>query len=380
MPLLVAMFVTAGSLPAQDAETTDQAQLLLRAIRSQIDTLSEHLNDARTEADTLRAAISDAEAALARARTDQQSYDELLQKKHDELETVETENAEMLELNEQGSAALAASLRASWQTSRHANLRLLLEQEDPATITRRLKLHAYLNEAIGDNIRVASSSIGETLELVRALEKEHSELALLQQQARAHQQEMDLLQTAHSQTLSRLRLEIEAGGEQLTNLREDEQRLLELLRRIQQESSNAARSQQLFAQRKGNLDWPVPGTLFEQQDLAGRGAGIRWQGIFIRTTAEAAVTAVGDGVVVFADTFPNLGLLLIIDHGDGYMSLYGQADSLYRKAGDNVRVGDLVARTGTGGEGVENVLYFEMRHESTAVDPREWFRSVAEEG
>jgi len=129
-----------------------------------------------------------------------------------------------------------------------------------------------------------------------------------------------------------------------------------------------------FAQLRGKLNFPVAGELLGRFGAPRAGQGTAWRGVFIRAPKGATVRAVSDGSVAFSDWLRGYGNLLIIDHGGGYLSIYGNNDALHKKAGDSVRAGEAIASVGTSGSEAESGLYFEIRHRGQAIDPMQWVR------
>ena len=117
---------------------------------------------------------------------------------------------------------------------------------------------------------------------------------------------------------------------------------------------------------------PVKGGLANQFGTQRPDSTVQWKGLFLRTSAGQAVKAVAAGRVVFADWLRGFGNLLIVDHGNGYMSLYGNNETLYKQVGDVLRGGDTVAAVGNSGGNENSGLYFELRHEGKALDPMKW--------
>ncbi|AQR64803.1 hypothetical protein BXU06_06800 [Aquaspirillum sp. LM1] len=137
---------------------------------------------------------------------------------------------------------------------------------------------------------------------------------------------------------------------------------------------DASSSGRAFASLQGKLKLPVRG------ELAGkfgtpRAEGMTWKGVFIRTAAGQAARAVADGRVVYADWLRGFGNMLIVDHGGGYMTVYGGGEALMKSTGDKVRAGDTVATTGASGGGSDNGLYFEIRHLGRPLNPMSWAQS-----
>ena len=136
----------------------------------------------------------------------------------------------------------------------------------------------------------------------------------------------------------------------------------------------AAARQILRTALKGALKWPVRGDIAERFGAPRKGGRLKAQGVTISASAGSEVRAISAGMVIFADWFRNLGLLIIVDHGAGYMSLYGHNEALAKKAGDMVAVGDVIARVGDTGGQEDSTLYFEIRENGAPVDPALWCR------
>jgi septal ring factor EnvC (AmiA/AmiB activator) len=132
-----------------------------------------------------------------------------------------------------------------------------------------------------------------------------------------------------------------------------------------------ADGQQPFHSRKGKLRWPARGRL-AQRFGAPRSGGLRWRGVMIEAQEGGEVRAVSQGRIAFSDWMRGFGLLLIIDHGDGYMSLYGHNQTLYKEVGEWVDTGEVVALLGASGGRTESGLYFEMRHKGRPINPVHW--------
>ena len=128
-----------------------------------------------------------------------------------------------------------------------------------------------------------------------------------------------------------------------------------------------------FGRLRGRLDWPVAGRVVASYGET-RASGVDWDGMVLSTERSAPVHAVAAGRVIYADWLPGLGLLAIVDHGSGYLSLYGYNDQLRRSAGEAVAAGDVIAAAGDSGGRPEPQLYFEIRRGGKPIDPRPWFR------
>jgi septal ring factor EnvC (AmiA/AmiB activator) len=176
--------------------------------------------------------------------------------------------------------------------------------------------------------------------------------------------------------VARLREYIASQDRELQLLRKNERDLATLLDRLGDEATLVESFEKLppFTALKGSLEWPVRGAIAERYGAPRKGGRLRAQGVTISAPAGSDVRAISAGMVIFADWFRNLGLLIIVDHGDGYMSLYGHNEALAKKAGDMVGSGEVIARVGDTGGQDETSLYFEIRENGAPVDPGLWCR------
>jgi septal ring factor EnvC (AmiA/AmiB activator) len=175
--------------------------------------------------------------------------------------------------------------------------------------------------------------------------------------------------------LAKLQRESQDRTQALTRLRAQQAELEQLLRNLARSLRDAPAPvpSGAFAALRGKLSWPVSGTLLAQFGQL-RTQGVRWEGVVIGVARGAEVRAVAAGRVVYADWLPGLGLLAIIDHGGGYLSLYGHNDGLRRAVGDSVAPGEVIASAGDTGGSSRPELYLEIRQNGKPVDPAPWFR------
>ena len=270
--------------------------------------------------------------------------------------------------------ALAAQLRAAYVNGREEQLKLLLNQQDPAAIGRMLVYYGYFGRARADRIGTIETAV-HRLEQVTVEERETR--AGLERLAKQQAQEVRSLDGARGErraALSEVNSQIRSRKDSLAKLRREAaavQRLVEDLRRRLPEVPPPEGGLP-FERVRGRLPWPVAGRIIENFG-APRGGGLRWNGLLISAERGAEVRAPYGGRVVYADWLPGLGLLLIIDHGGGYMSLYGHNEQIFKAAGTAVATGDVIASVGDSGGRDTPALYFEIRRGARAIDPRPWF-------
>jgi len=271
---------------------------------------------------------------------------------------------------------------------RHDPLRILLDREDPETIARRLRYYRDLSQARADLI----DRLRRNLRKVRTLQQQtQDQRARLTDNLQAQKQQKYALRhnkRARKRVLARLSKKIESQQEEMTRLRRDERHLTRLLERLARRARHRIQrvprrgsvprepdySASTFQRFKGRLKFPVRGKITGRYGARRKDTGVPWKGLFIKAPEGAPVKAVARGRVVFADWLRGFGNLLIINHGGGFMSLYGDNETLYKRVGDKVRAGETIAAVGNTGGNPESGLYFELRYLSKPVNPTRWLK------
>jgi septal ring factor EnvC (AmiA/AmiB activator) len=271
---------------------------------------------------------------------------------------------------------LAGQARAAYAAGRQEWLKLAINQEDPARLARVLAYYNYLNRARTSLLQGMQEELTEARQLQDELLAESERLNGTRQRAMAEKAELAKSKQARRQVLAELERGLRDKDVQLKRLQENEQRLQRLLVSIQpaaddDESTNdAPAAGQSSSAPQGQTICPVKGRLVEQFGSSRMGG--RWGGVLIAAQEGAPVRAVSDGRVAFSDWLRGYGLLTIVDHGDGYMSLYAFNQSLYKNVGDRVGVGEVIATVGASGGRTEPGLYFGMRERGRPVNPLLW--------
>ena len=284
-------------------------------------------------------------------------------------------------------------------TGQQGYLRILLEQQDPNVVERNLQYFRYVAKARTKLIEDLRHNLDKVAELNAKTEFELNKVAQLKAEQEKNKQDLKKQQTEHKKVMSSLAAQIKAQRGEITKMQRDEKRLSELMERLAKiaaatpkkkasrkttnkvESKVELRNEAVpeafdnigaFSALRGKLRLPSKGELTNKFGAARPDSGISWKGIFIRASEGNEVRSIANGRVVFADWMRGFGNLLIVDHGDGYMSLYGNNQAILRKIGDEVQAGDHVAAIGNSGGNPESGLYFELRHKSKPLDPLAW--------
>lgn len=379
LSVLLACGVSAGLGvgPAQGQETSYEEQREeLEALRRELEGVQRDLREGREREDALQSELAALDRAESEARRRLRALEE-------ERRSVEEQVAELRHRYERERErlgaqreALAAELRAAWMAGGHGPLRVLLEGRDPAATQRLLVYHDYVREARTRRMQGLLAELAELGELRAELDEELGRLAAAQEREEAERRRVE--QTLAERREERARLE-----RALTQREDAEQRLREeiseqeaLLERLRERLADVPEHEfpfESFAEARGRLPWPLEGTV-EAGFGERRSGDLQRTGIVIEADGGAEVTAVAPGRVVFSDWLRGLGLLVIIDHGDGYLTLYGHGQALYADVGEWVDTGQIVATAGSSGARTRPGVYFEIRRGEQPVDPTDWLR------
>jgi septal ring factor EnvC (AmiA/AmiB activator) len=272
---------------------------------------------------------------------------------------------------------LAAQLRSAYKMGRNEPLKMLLNQRSPASFQRNSTYYGYFGRDRARKITSITENIAEIDELARQIEEQDSELAKLETERQRRVQELDKARRQRGQVLSSLQVQSRNRGAQLKRLQQQQQQLEKLLADLRKATeATPFDPNDPFGKLRGRLSWPVAGKVESGygETLAG---GLRSNGIQIAADRGATVRAVHEGRVIFADWLSGRGLLIILDHGNGYLSLYGHNEQLFKQAGATVQAGDAIATAGDSGGRATPGLYFEIRRAGKPVNPSGWFKSSA---
>lgn len=260
-------------------------------------------------------------------------------------------------------------------------LRVLLSGDDPAETARHLHYASYVSRSAAGLLSGYRSAIADAERLGREADEKRDRLRAVEQASRADRDRVLAERREKRRAFDRVAGEIRAGRKEIKVLRADEARLgrlVESLGRVVygrvERTPEAGGRRQAFSGLRGKLRLPVAGELTGRFGAPRQGTAVESRGVFIRAPEGQPVKAVAPGQVVYADWMRGFGNLLIIDHGEKYLSIYANNESLLRQVGDAVAGGDAIATTGASGGSEETGLYFEMRHLGKPFDPLRWVR------
>ncbi|MGO0308980.1 murein hydrolase activator EnvC family protein [Endozoicomonas acroporae] len=341
----------------------------IKAIESDIQhtkELLESLNAARTSA---QKQVQKNDKAIQQLNTDIITLEARLKEGQGEIKKLQSRQQRLTAKSEQQKVQVARSLQSLYKSLGDSRIKLLLNQEDPDTVSRQLVYLDYFQKAQLQSIREYEKTLAELKSV------EHDQQTLLtrlnQEKAVIDQKKQSLVkqQSERKQRLSELASRYQKGGKALKQLEQEREKLDKVLASI---ISRQLGNSESFNSRKGKLLWPVKGRVLFKFNDQNPETRMRWQGMFIAATSGTTVNAVHDGRVIFADWLSSYGLLVIVDHGDNFLTLYAHNDTLLRQEGDTVLAGEPLALSGqSGGQQTEGV-YFEVRLKGKPQDPSLW--------
>ncbi len=373
-PVFFAMliFIGAASL-AQEPELAQVKERELEQVREKISALKESMDRRAVERDRVTGELQSAEAGIAEKRVRLKE----LERQHAYSERKKAEIGGRLEERQAAldaeTARLAEQVATAYTSGKQERIKLLLNQRDPATLGRLMTYYRYLSEHRGQNIETVNGHIAELRTLGAEAAAEEARLADLTREMQAEVAALDGAQKERQALLASLKARIAEEGSQIERLAAEERDLARLIAELTSILSDyPITSEEPFRELRGRLTWPVAGTLIHDFGQPRAGGGVNWNGVVMAAPRGREVRAVYHGRVIFADWLAGMGLLVIVDHGEGYMTLYGYNETTLKRAGDWVAPGDVIATVGDSGGQAQSALYFEIRKGTDPLNPRRW--------
>ncbi|MDH3988382.1 MAG: peptidoglycan DD-metalloendopeptidase family protein [Gammaproteobacteria bacterium] len=371
--LLLLLALVSVPVFGQDPDLTLIKERELEAVRDKISDLKTSMDRRAAERDRITGELQTAEVLIAERRNHlkdlerQRAFSE--KKKAGIDQQLASRQSELAAESEQ----LAAQVVAAYTSGQQERLKLLLNQHDPATLGRVLTYYRYMSEYRGENIETVNGFIAELADLQKQAAEEENRLAGLTRARTAELIELDAAQNKRQSLLVSLKSRIAQEGSEIDRLAAQEQDLARLIAELTSILSDyPITSEEPFSKHKGRLTWPIAGNLLHDFGQPRATGSVKWNGVVLAAPRGREVRSIYHGRVVFADWLAGMGLLVIVDHGEGYMTLYGYNETTLKRAGDWVAPGDVIATVGDSGGQQQTGLYFEVRQGTKAVNPRSW--------
>lgn len=348
----------------------------LRVLTKNIEQLQKELSKTKSSRDKLQQSLQNSEEEISALQNKITDIKETLAREKKQLAQLQSRRTELDISRKRQQRQISQILRQAYVLGQQSQIKLLLNQEAPQRVTRLLRYHDYIVSAhrqklasyleILEDISIVEKNITTTLE------KLDTNRNRLNQRFR----ELKNTQAKRLQTLAKINGELKSKGDSLNQLQIDQERLERLLEKATQALSQLKLPEGAvdFHRVRGKLPYPTNGRITHSYGSPRLKGKLRWQGLFIRGEAGDDVVSVHHGRVIFSDYLRGHGLLLIIDHGDEYMSLYAHNQTLLKETGEWVSRGEPIAKLGNTGGQPHAGLYFEIRHQGKPQNPKPWLK------
>ena len=370
-----------GLLLADKSLADAQVQESIAQIAKQIDAVAKQLNNSKMQLKTERNELYKAETTINRLESSidaiEREIKEATQKSSQTAAQIEVINANTLTIKEQ----LRSLLLEQYKEGNEAYIKQLLNQQNPYALGRLNHYRERFSEAMLAKLEEYKDLVGGLNEQRDIYKAQIIELEAAKQKEQQTKRRLDDTKKLRQKNISNLDAKLGTQSTQLKKLTEDRDRLQALLKQIQQKAAELAKlsgpqTRPLlpggFAKQRGRLSPPVRGSIVTAFGQRIAASGLLSNGLFYRAAANANVTSIYDGRVIFSDYLKGFGLLIIIDHGDDHISLYGHNSKLLKAVGDSVLANEAVAKVGATGGQKEPGLYFEIRQNTRPVNPSTW--------
>ena len=391
------------------ANQAERKQTELDALKSRLQTLQKEFQATQSQRREATDELKSTEQAVSAGLRQLRQLDGERQQTESTLEALKRQIQSVSAHIESEQARLARTLKSSHLRGEGDALKRILNGTDPNQTARDLRYLAALSRAQQAQVGQLRADLARLAELEQQAQEKTDALQRLRTAQAAEQEKLISERRAREAVLQKLSVQIRQQRREIETLKRDERALTQLVQRLNRiMAEQAARAAQKarearkvdkdpdgrprkpvgvntatpeafqadrpFSRLKGSLRLPVAGELMNRFGAPREGGGVSWKGLFIRAGQGTAVKAIAAGQVVFSDWLRGFGNLIIVDHGEGYMSLYSNNESLYKQVGERVRPGDALASVGNSGGQPDTGLYFEMRHQSRPVNPMLWVK------
>ncbi|VVP31329.1 Murein hydrolase activator EnvC [Pseudomonas fluorescens] len=431
--VLIALALTCLLQPAF-ADERAQTQQQLDATRQDIAELKKLLGKLQEEKSGVQKDLKGTETEMGNLEKQVDALQKELQKSESELQRLDAEKKKLQSARIEQQRLIAIQARAAYQNGRQEYLKLLLNQQNPEKFARTLTYYDYLSQARLEQLKNFNETLRQLANVEKDIDMQQAQLLVQKSSLDSQRDELDKVRKERQQALAKLNNDVKARDQKLAAREQDQADLSNVLKTIEEtlarqareareaREAEEARQKALIAQQeaekkrlreaqaqadasdaprkpvrptpgalvsssgetfggpfassRGKLPWPVDGRLLARfGETRGDDARTKWDGVMISASAGSQVHAVHGGRVVFADWLRGAGLLVILDHGNGFLSLYGHNQTLLKSAGDVVKAGEPISTVGNSGGQDTSALYFAIRQQGHPSDPAQWCRA-----
>ncbi|BBB25400.1 murein hydrolase activator EnvC family protein [Amphritea japonica] len=369
--LCVATLLLSLCLPisaAQEKATETQINSLKKSIAELVETLG----TLKGERKSVQQALRRSDKSIGELAREILRLNNQLKGAEDRLRKLERKKAPLFKSLKQEAVNLEQQLRQQHKAGTQPRLQLLLTQRDPEQVSRMLHYYDRINQTLSQrlqNFRAGLVKLDQAESDIRSAQQDIFDRRDL---LKARSGDLESVRKERRVVLSKLENKLSSGSQQLQAMQVDQERLEQLLSKIRSsiEKISLGGNERSFRELKGRLPWPAKGSVSRR--FGSRNSGVRYEGVLFSQRSGYPVKAIHHGRIVFSDWLRGYGLLTIVDHGGGYMSLYGHNESLLREVGEWVSSGDQLATVGSSGGSTKPGLYFALRYKGNSTDPLKW--------
>ncbi len=368
------LLVTTESSAWQNAsqESAAETQARIDAIARELERRSAAMQQRARELSATEKQVQQLDQRIAAVASQLAELATSLQRTNQRIDELQQQQQQLIAEQKQQQQWLAKQVDMAYRIGEHDLLKLILNQEEPAELERLHGYYGYFNRARLQKLDELKATQAELEEVTAQVASEQQQLAQQKQQQEQQQQRLEQEKSEQQKLVRQLAQEQRQDQSRVAQLEQDQRELENVLAAIIAALRDEPQLDGL-RQLKGKMSWPTQGNV---QRIFGRSrsGGVKWKGILIDAAEGTPVKAIADGRVIYANWMRGFGLLLVLDHGDGYMSLYGHNQTLLPNVGEVVRRGEEIARVGQSGGRESPALYFEIRLKGDPVNPTQWVR------
>ena len=372
--LLLAVLMTVSPALVRAEPEEREARGKLEQLQARIKRISREISADNQRKNSLQQELKKAEVELGRLQSDMADNERAIAASKEELVSLREQSAEQEKARDKQQARIALELKTAWQLGQQSQVKVLLNQESPHTIARAMAYYRYFFQARNELVASYRETLLQLQELEQRIATTLDQLAGQQAQLAQQQTQLVTAQATRAQAVAKLSDSIDSKAEQLKQMQRNRKELEDLIAAIEKAVTDleVPDDYQPFKSAKGKMPWPLPGKRANNYGRPRNEGKMRWQGVTIPAKEGTPVSSIHHGRVVYADWLRGSGLLMIIDHGNGYMSLYAHNQSLLREVGEWVSAGTPISTVGNSGGQERSGLYFEIRHQGKPTNPGGW--------
>lgn len=362
--------VSLTSVSATEKQTEQDLNQIQKTLKSSVDKLKTQ----KQKINKIESTLKESELAIAKNSKSLNELDFSIELNRSQQNQLQKQIKKLTQNKKQQQKALSSQLKSAYMTGSHDYSKLLLNQENIATFERTLTYYSYLNKARLTQLDKLKITLIQLEEKQNELAQTQAKLLTLLAEQKQKRKSLLIAKNQRKGNLALLKKQFTNTTSSVEYLKKNEQILIETLKNLQEDIKQQLTFEGLKS-TKGKLKWPSRGRLKHKFGQRKYGK-LKWKGVLINAKEGASVTTIHNGKVVFADWLKGFGWVIVIDHGKGFMSLYGHNQALLKSVGEEVSQGELIALVGQSG-GQENPgLYFEIRHKGQAINPTKWCKRI----